>query len=667
MIMKVAEALTLKTPMTMKRMVMTLAGIALLTACSNEDVLQNLTSVQEGRQVTVTATLPNETPNSRVTLTEDNTDVNAPVVKVAWNESGETFSVMTATSAAQTFTQTEGTTFGGTLPDGDAPYYAFYPATATSANATAVPYDLTAQDGTLNQDYAYMYATGTDGTEYNFNHLTAIVKFTLSGMESVTPQTVSIMSDELAAKGTMDLTTLTYAANANSITITTSSNVFYAYVSPMEAMDADKNTLYVVASTADGKVYKGSLETAKAVEAGKFYTATVSMTEAAGANFVAVDANNRLSDALDGSSAGSVTELIVAGTPTADDFSYIRNSMTSLETIDLSHTELTTLPYPSVGYNPTTASGNAALETVILPESLEKIDQYVFYGCSSLKEINLPEGLTEIGMAAFYQCTGLESVSIPGTVKSIGNGAFLGCSSLETVGIGQGVETIGQEAFLYCSSLQEVTIPSSVTTVGASAFYMCTALTSATIEADLTEIPEMMFYVCTNLESVDLPETITSIGADAFCVTNIGGSLDIPSGVKYIGARAFSGAPITSVSFPEGLEEIAEAAFAQCTSLTDPIVLPSTLKKMNDGVFSDNTTSITFKGVTPPEMTLTYSADENPVPQAPDVSWMANCAVYVPAEAIDTYKASEWFAGHNRYGQQKSYFSESNLQAITTD
>lgn len=665
--MKVAEALTLKTPMTMKRMVMTLAGIALLTACSNEDVLQNLTSVQEGRQVTVTATLPNETPNSRVTLTEDNTDVNAPVVKVAWNESGETFSVMTTTSAAQIFTQTGGTTFGGTLPDGDAPYYAFYPATATSENATAVAYDLTAQDGTLNQDYAYMYATSTDGTAYNFNHLTAIVKFTLSGMESVTPQTVSIMSDKLAAEGTVNLTTSTYTANANFVTITTSSNTFYAYVSPMEAMDADKNVLYVVASTTDGKVYKGSLETAKAVEAGKFYTATVTMTEVPDANFVAVDANNRLSDALDSSSAGSVTELIVVGTPTADDFSYIRNNLTSLETLDLSYTGLAVLPYPSVGYNPITQSGNATLETVILPESLEKIDQFVFYGCSSLKEINLPEGLTEIGKAAFSQCVGLRSVIIPGSVENIGPEAFYYCSSLETVEIAQGVESIGQGAFVLCTSLQSVTIPSSVTTVGISAFYMCTALESATIEADLTEIPELMFYLCNALESVNLPETITSIGHDAFCETSIGGSLEIPSDVKSIGARAFSGAPITSVSFPEGLDEIGEAAFAQCTSLTAPIVLPSTLQKMNDGVFSSNTTSITFKGVNPPQMTLTYSADEVPVLQAPDVSWMANCPVYVPAEAIDTYKASEWFAGHNHYGNQKSYFSEGNLQAIATD
>lgn len=269
----------------MKKTLFAVAGLMMLASCNNDDVLQNDVITDEGRLVTVTTTFPGETPDSRVVLTEENPDTDSRKIKVEWEESGETFSVMTATSeASQTFTQTEGNNFEGTLTDGwSQPYYAFYPAT-DATSAAEVAYDLSTQKGTLEGMTNYMYAVNTtDGKEYNFKHLTAIVKFTLNLPDNYTPTSLSLVSDRLLAKGTMNLTgenmTYTNELSAHSITVTnpTVSDgkiVLYLNVLPMAASADSENTLHI--RTHDGtKGYSGSIATSKEIKAGKFYTATV--------------------------------------------------------------------------------------------------------------------------------------------------------------------------------------------------------------------------------------------------------------------------------------------------------------------------------------------------------------------------------------------------------
>ena len=56
--------------------------------------------------------------------------------------------------------------------------------------------------------------------------------------------------------------------------------------------------------------------------------------------------------------------------------------------------------------------GCTNLETVILPEGLEKIYYYAFKGCRKLKAINIPEYVNVIGDEAFEGCTALREVNI---------------------------------------------------------------------------------------------------------------------------------------------------------------------------------------------------------------------------------------------------------------
>ena len=157
----------------MKRNYVWAAALLMLAACSNEDVLtttDNPDRGNEGQRVTVTATLPGN--DSRVAL-QDVTENGKNIIKVAWNESGEAFTVMTTNEQQVTseendggnvFIQKGGNQFEGTLPSAvnGQPYYAIYPPVdlyidenefqgycywdgyvpITSFSATKVPFDL---------------------------------------------------------------------------------------------------------------------------------------------------------------------------------------------------------------------------------------------------------------------------------------------------------------------------------------------------------------------------------------------------------------------------------------------------------------------------------------------------------------------------------------------
>lgn len=308
----------------MKRNYVWAAALLMLAACTHEEVLtttDNPDRGNEGQRVTVTATLPGN--DSRVAL-EEVTENGKNIIKVAWNESGETFTVMTTDEQLVTgeendggilFTQAEGDQFTGTLPTAVSgqPYYAIYPALdmyytdvdgnngyyywdeegshITSFSATQVPYNLGWQNGTL-EDSAMplMYATSTDGEQFDFHHLTAIVKFTLTGLptpeKANEPIGINIeWKGGCRLKGTLDLTqskvTEMYPTaqdeDVNYLPISTNiqdgTATFYAYLPPI----AQGKTLDISLSViGEDNVYEctAQVELAKAIEAGMYYRAT---------------------------------------------------------------------------------------------------------------------------------------------------------------------------------------------------------------------------------------------------------------------------------------------------------------------------------------------------------------------------------------------------------
>ena len=108
-------------------------------------------------------------------------------------------------------------------------------------------------------------------------------------------------------------------------------------------------------------------------------------------------------------------------------------------------------------------------------KTVKEIDVSAFNG-SSIQSVIIPEGIDTIDDHAFEHCSSLGTISIPDSVISIGWCAFRYCSSLETITIGDGVTSIGREVFSGCSKLKTITIPDSVISIAGGAFSSCTNL-----------------------------------------------------------------------------------------------------------------------------------------------------------------------------------------------
>ena len=99
-------------------------------------------------------------------------------------------------------------------------------------------------------------------------------------------------------------------------------------------------------------------------------------------------------------------------------------------------------------------------KTYNIPSSVNSIEEYAFWGCSSLTSINIPITVTSIGRCTFYKCSSLTSINIPSSVTSIGQSAFMGCSALTSINIPNSVTSIENGAFSNCDALKVVLLQS---------------------------------------------------------------------------------------------------------------------------------------------------------------------------------------------------------------
>ena len=100
----------------------------------------------------------------------------------------------------------------------------------------------------------------------------------------------------------------------------------------------------------------------------------------------------------------------------------------------------------------------------------------LYIGGNLVTELVIPNTITKIGNNIFYECTGLTSVEIPNSVTEIGVNAFAGCNSLTSIKFPNSLTIIKWAAFYECSGLTFVEFPNSITEIGPAAFYGCRAI-----------------------------------------------------------------------------------------------------------------------------------------------------------------------------------------------
>ena len=149
------------------------------------------------------------------------------------------------------------------------------------------------------------------------------------------------------------------------------------------------------------------------------------------------------------------------------------------------------------------------LVSVIIPNTVERIGNNAFSGCTSLESVVIPDSVISIGQSAFSNCTSLKTVHMGDNVKTIEAGAFGFCSALEEINISANVETVGAGAFAYCSSLKSIFIGDKCTSLGKKAFDSCASLETAVFGKNIHAIEDSTFYGCSSMKSMTFKGMIT--------------------------------------------------------------------------------------------------------------------------------------------------------------
>ena len=243
-------------------------------------------------------------------------------------------------------------------------------------------------------------------------------------------------------------------------------------------------------------------------------------------------------------------------------------------------------------------AGMSKVESVVIPDSVTKLDDKAFYGCVNLKTVKLPAGLKEIPYGCFEAC-GLTELSLPEGLEKIGGRAF----SVKNTSFSSGSESVKQ-SYIEPNTIiieippsqnlpyieqyyTDVVIPASVKEIGINAFCGCRRLKNITLEGVPETIEKDAFDDTAWYHAkADGPVYLGNILVDYKGTMPEDYTLYIPATVKGIAAGAFGGQKnLKAVIIPDGVSFIGNSIFANCSSLSE-IRLPSDLTKIPDETFS---------------------------------------------------------------------------------
>ena len=189
--------------------------------------------------------------------------------------------------------------------------------------------------------------------------------------------------------------------------------------------------------------------------------------------------------------------------PVSSTYSYIFQGLYADE-VDLGDAEWTKLfnaDYYGGDYFPYQGSFiGSKIGTLILPRTLQVINNYAFVGAEVDNPVVIPDTVTTIGDSAFNvniyrQYDYLEDIiqpgvnitALPSSIQRIGNAAFLG-DELFTADVDlPNLTHLGYSAF-QGTNVRDVTLSSGITELGANAFYDTPSLRNVTIDMDMYNV-----------------------------------------------------------------------------------------------------------------------------------------------------------------------------------
>ncbi|MFI3316073.1 MAG: leucine-rich repeat domain-containing protein [Rikenellaceae bacterium] len=338
----------------------------------------------------------------------------------------------------------------------------------------------------------------------------------------------------------------------------------------------------------------------------------------------------------------------------SDDFTPLKSYFPNLECVDLSATTITAIGGSAF-------ANYTSLKKIFFPSTLKTVQGSAFSGCSSLQSVELPEGVTTLAGSAFADCTSLVSANIPSTVITLGGLTYARCTALIDVDLAEGLVIMGQNTFLNCTGLKQITIPSTITSwapgVASSTFSGCTSLETVVFQEGVTTIGAVAFFNCTSLKAINLPSTLKSWEVNpsnqSLAFQNCTGAttISIPEGVEEIGALTFASCGFEEVTIPSSVTSwpisaaYVNQAFQACASLKT-VVLADGLTCITGNTFQGSSEISSFTSLSQVPPTIIGVGEAGTVVY-PISGGSGGVVIKIPAGCTAAYKAATGWSAHS--------------------
>lgn len=180
-----------------------------------------------------------------------------------------------------------------------------------------------------------------------------------------------------------------------------------------------------------------------------------------------------------------------------------------------------------------------------------------------------------IGDYAFYS-TRITSITIPSSIKRWGTGVFSHCSNLKKVVVNTG-SIIARMFDGIEDYIEEVVIGDYTKKIDYGTFYSCTNLKSITIGSGVTSIATAFDAYCENLSAVHVNNL------SSWC--NITFDSESANPLYYAQNLYLNGNLLTDLVIPDGVSEIKDYTFSNCSALTN-VIIPNSVKNIGQDAFS---------------------------------------------------------------------------------
>lgn len=206
------------------------------------------------------------------------------------------------------------------------------------------------------------------------------------------------------------------------------------------------------------------------------------------------------------------------------------------------------------------------IEEIILPDSVEEIQEKAFAGCEKLSYFILPGRVTCLGKEVFHMCTGLRGITFLAKDAKYQIEEFSTCGQLRYITVGVEIKLVGEEAKEECSKWEK------------REKFQVEIQDNHAVITDYAGIKED--EVITEKHAVFIPEII-----DGYPVYQIGKEMEEQE--EYLQKGAFAGCEeIEAVHFPPSVKKIGTGAFYHCTSLKH-LTLPEGIRHIGKDSFRE--------------------------------------------------------------------------------